>query len=122
MSYILEALKQSEYARQQGKALPLNPLPPMIQPPVEPPAHRVLPYPLLAGTLLALAIALAWWRPWPAPAVQQQSPAISPVPPAPAAQPAPMTVTAPRTEPAAAQPAAAPPISLICPPARPTGC
>lgn len=127
MSYILEALKQSEYQRQQGKVPPLNTLPSMIQPPVEPPARRVLPYLLLAGMLLAMA--LAWWRPWPAaeqirsiavpytappgaadvPAVRQQSPAAMAEPALPAAS-------------VPVQPGAAPPVPPICHPARTTGC
>lgn len=63
MSYILEALKQSEHARQQGKAPDLNSLPPLLAPP-RPSARRPPAYLLLALGLSLAGAGLGWWRPW----------------------------------------------------------
>ncbi|MDV7214127.1 hypothetical protein R4769_23715, partial [Azotobacter beijerinckii] len=63
MSYILEALKQSEHARQQGKAPDLNSLPPLLAPPRQS-ARRPPAYLLLALGLSLAGAGLGWWRPW----------------------------------------------------------
>jgi len=89
MSYILEALKQSEHSRQQGKAAALNSLPPLLAPAIEP-AHRAAPARLaiLLG-LSAAGLGLAWWQPWQgADAPPQTLQAARPLPPAPQAAPA----------------------------------
>ncbi|SFP40569.1 general secretion pathway protein B [Geopseudomonas sagittaria] len=67
MSYILDALKKSEYARQQGKVPDLATLPAVDTLANAPSAFARLP--LLASGALLLAVAVAgWWRPWQAPA------------------------------------------------------
>ena len=67
MSYILEALKKSELARQQGKVPNIASLPMVDARGFTPPARGRLP--LLASGALLLAVAVAgWWRPWLAPA------------------------------------------------------
>lgn len=93
MSYILEALKQSEHARQQGKAPALNSLPPLLAPPRETAGRRPPAYLLLALGLALIGAGLGWWRPWQnaaAGALVQAPPAETPAPrsapPAPVAQ------------------------------------
>lgn len=129
MSYILEALKQSEHARQQGKAPALNSLPPLLAPPRETTGRRPPAYLLLALGLALVGAGLGWWRPWQSAAtgtVVQAPPAETPAPrsapPAPVA-PAPAALAAspaPATErpgPAVASqpppPSAAPEAPLI---------
>lgn len=91
MSYILEALKKSEYARQQGRVPDLATLPAAEAPPDLPFAANRLP--LLAGGALLLAVAVTgWWRPWQSPPPEATvAPAASPV----AAMPAPVASAAP---------------------------
>ena len=72
MSYILEALKKSEHARQQGKVPNLATLPMVDAVDSAPPATTRLPW--LAASALLLAVAVAgWWRPWQAPAAAAPS-------------------------------------------------
>jgi general secretion pathway protein B len=111
MSYILEALKKSEYARQQGRVPDLATLPAAEAPPDLPFAANRLP--LLAGGALLLAVAVTgWWRPWQSPppveppAGTTSAPAVqtlvaAPPPSAPAAQPQPQPqpAIAPAAEP-----------------------
>ncbi len=91
MSYILEALKKSEYARQQGRVPDLATLPATEASPDLPFAADRLP--LLAGGALLLAVAVTgWWRPWQSPPPEATvAPAASPV----AAMPAPVASAAP---------------------------
>lgn len=138
MSYILEALKQSEHARQQGKAPALNSLPPLLAPPRETAGRRPPAYLLLALGLALTGAGLGWWRPWQntaAGAVVQAPPAETPAPrsapPAPVA-PAPAGVAA-SPAPAAERPGPAvasqppqppsiapePPLIRLDPPAAP---
>lgn len=138
MSYILEALKQSEHARQQGKAPALNSLPPLLAPPREAAGRRPPAYLLLALGLALVGAGLAWWRPWQnaaAGAVVQAPPAETPAPrstppapvaPAPAAVAASPAPAAERPGPAvASQPpsspsvAPEPPLIRLDPPAAP---
>lgn len=74
MSYILEALKKSEYARQQGRVADLA-----TRAPVEVTGSAALAaerLPLLASGALLLAIAVAgWWRPWQVPQIAVTLPA-----------------------------------------------
>lgn len=109
MSYILEALKKSEYARQQGRVPDLATLPVAEAPPDLPFAADRLP--LLAGGALLLAVAVTgWWRPWQSPPPEATvAPAASPV----AAMPAAVV----RAAPAVAAQVAAPPVE---PPAAAT--
>ena len=138
MSYILEALKQSEHARQQGKAPALNSLPPLLAPPRETAGRRPPAYLLLALGLALTGAGLGWWRPWQnaaAGAVVQAPPAETPAPrsapPAPVA-PVPAAVAA-SPAPAAERPGPAvasqlpssssaapePPLIRLDPPAAP---
>lgn len=117
MSYILEALKKSEYARQQGKVPDLATLPVVDALTSAPPAFARLP--LLACGALLLAVAVAgWWRPWQAPAAPEPSNlaaatslSASPVISAPALASAPAPTPTPAPTPASASPGpiAAPP-------------
>lgn len=67
MSYILEALKKSEHARQQGKVPDLATVSMVDAVGGAAPAPGRLP--LLASGVLLLAVAVAgWWRPWQVPA------------------------------------------------------
>ncbi|MFC0667131.1 general secretion pathway protein GspB [Azotobacter chroococcum] len=128
MSYILEALKQSEHARQQGKAPALNSLPPLLAPPRETAGRRPPAYLLLALGLALIGAGLGWWRPWQnavAGAVVQAPPAETPAPrsapPAPVA-PAPAAVAAspaPATERPGPAVASQPPLIRLDPPAAP---
>lgn len=93
MSYILEALKQSEHARQQGKAPALNSLPPLLAPPRETAGRRPPAYLLLALGLALTGAGLGWWRPWqntaagaPVQAPPAETPAPRSAPPAPVAE------------------------------------
>jgi general secretion pathway protein B len=128
MSYILEALKQSEHARQQGKAPALNSLPPLLAPPRETAGRRPPAYLLLALGLALIGAGLGWWRPWQnavAGAVVQAPPAETPAPrsapPAPVA-PA-LAAVAASPAPAAERPgpavASQPPLIRLDPPAAP---
>ena len=115
MSYILDALKKSEYARQQGKVPDLATLPVVDTLTSAPPAFARLP--LLAAGALLLAVAVAgWWRPWQAPAaplpsspVAAASLSASPVVSAPALASAPAPTPAPTPTSASPGPIAAPP-------------
>ncbi|HEY6611664.1 MAG TPA: general secretion pathway protein GspB [Pseudomonas sp.] len=113
MSYILDALKKSEYARQQGKVPDLATLPVVDALTSAPPAFARLP--LLASGALLLAVAVAgWWRPWQAPAAPEPSSlaaaaslSASPVVSAPALASAPASTPTPAS--ASPGPIAAPP-------------
>lgn len=113
MSYILEALKKSEYARQQGKVPDLATLPPIDAPGIASPVVRHLPLLAASALLLAVVVAVAgWWRPWQAP---PESVAAAPLPARPAASletAAVPTPTPTSTDPA---PAAAPPAPVALP-------
>lgn len=93
MSYILDALKKSEYARQQGKVPDLASLPVMDAGAGSPSARQRLPL-LSAGAVLLAIAAAGWWRPWQAPAEAVQSPlpslphAVASIPAQPAVAPA----------------------------------
>lgn len=107
MSYILDALKKSEYVRQQGRVPDLATLP--VGEPLADPALSGARAPLLVGGALLLAFALAgWWRPW-----QEPHAAANPVAAAPADDPQPIRSVAPAT---ALPPAA----SAVAPPAADT--
>ena len=62
MSYILDALKKSEYARQQGKVPDLASLPVMDAGASSTSARQRLPL-LSAGAVLLAIAAAGWWRP-----------------------------------------------------------
>lgn len=118
MSYILDALKKSEYARQQGKVPDLATLPAVDTLANAPSAFARLP--LLASGALLLAVAVAgWWRPWQAPA--------APLPSSPATAASLSTTTvvsSPATALASAQaskaaPASASPGATAAPPSIP---
>jgi general secretion pathway protein B len=117
MSYILDALKKSEQARQQGAGGPKYSLLPVAE--GEAPQRLVWPYVLAAVLLLNVAVLYAWMRPAP-PAVKAltvQPVALSP-PDAPAAKEA-----AAATIPAAKEPAVIPAANRVAeppqaPPAR----
>jgi len=117
MSYILDALKKSEQARQQGAGGPKYSLLPVAE--GEAPQRLVWPYALAAVLLLNAAALYAWMRPAP-PAVKpvaSQPAALSP-PDAPAAK-----ETTVATIPAAKEPAVIPAANRIAeppqaPPAR----
>ncbi|MFC2972301.1 hypothetical protein ACFOJE_08785, partial [Azotobacter bryophylli] len=67
MSYILEALKQSEKNRQKGRVPDISTAPTTIRSSFEAPSRRIrpyLPYLLLAAALVALAAVFLWWNPW----------------------------------------------------------
>lgn len=109
MSYILEALKKSEYARQQGKVPDLATPPPVDAPGSA--ASDANQFPLLAASALLVAIAMAvtgWWSPWQTPS---KSMTADPMPAQPAAslETAVVASTAPPPTPAAALPGAKPP-------------
>lgn len=112
MSYILEALKKSEYARQQGRLPDLVTLPNAAAAP----AARAMDgrLILLGGALLALAVA-GWWRAWQAAPVDPPRAPASP--PALAAARSDSVPTPSATAPSG--PAAAPPraAALVEPPA-----
>ncbi len=117
MSYILEALKKSEYARQQGKVPDLATLPPIDAPGGASPVVRHLPLLAASALLLAVVVAVAgWWRPWQAP---PESVAAAPLPARPAASletAAVPTPTPTSTDPApAAAPLDAPPPAPVAP-------
>ncbi|WP_349571377.1 general secretion pathway protein GspB [Azotobacter salinestris] len=127
MSYILEALKQSEHARRQGKAPALNSLPPLLAAPREIARRRPPAYLPLALGLALIGAGLGWWRPWqltaedrlvvqtPLPEASAPQPATSraadPVEPAPTAPVA--ASVAPAPEPAGPAVAAAPPAAPV---------
>ncbi len=114
MSYILEALKQSEHARQQGKAPDLNSLPPLLAPPRQsarrPPAYLLL---ALGLSLAGAGLGLGWWRPW------QTAEIVVLAAQAPRSE-APSPPSAPAAPPKAAAPVepAATPFALARPPTR----
>jgi general secretion pathway protein B len=113
MSYILDALKKSEQARQQGAGGPKYSLLPVAE--GEAPQRPVWPYALAAVLLLNAAALYAWMRPAP-PAVKPlagQPVALSP----PDAPPAKETNVAPG--PAAREPAAAHASRIAEPPQAP---
>lgn len=114
MSYILEALKKSEYARQQGRVANLASYSPLeVAGSAAPTGQRLL---LRIGGALLLVIAVAgWWRPWQAP------PALLPgtgpaapaaVTPLPGERPAMASASPPSSTPVAATPPATAPVTL----------
>lgn len=91
MSYILDALRKSEYARQQGRVPDLASLPPVDAASGGEMLQQRRSLPLVGIALLAVAVA-GWWRPWetPAPAAvlppaTNAAPVHSPPPSVPAA-------------------------------------
>ena len=90
MSYILDALKKSEFERQQSRVPDLNAMPVMIGSGRNESLAPRLSYGLGALALAGLIAALVWWRPWqsspPEPAVAAgtgaapAAPALAPVP------------------------------------------
>ena len=147
MSYILDALKKSEFERQQSRVPDLNAMPVMIGSGRNESLAPRLSYGLGALALAGLIAALVWWRPWqsspPEPAVAAgtgaapAAPALAPVPlPRPeeiraarsaqvtGAGPAPPAAAKPQTpsQPAAPSPAApaTPKIAAARPTARDT--
>lgn len=120
MSYILDALRKSDYERQRGAAPTLLAAQATAAAPREP---ALLSYGLLALVLVGAGVAIGWLRPWqpaeapPTARVAAKSP--QPAPSEPAAMP---PERAPRSEPEARLPSttagsapAAPPASLPLP-------
>lgn len=97
MSYILEALKKAQAERQLGSAPSIHTLP-IATATAGHAARERMPW-LLAGggLLLALVVAVMWWRQRPAPVVQTAPAVVVAAAPAPAvvAAPAPATIVVP---------------------------
>lgn len=111
MSYILDALKKSELARQQDRALDIMTVPAAIAVSSRQARRSRLRATLAAGGVVILLAALAWWRPWQAPDHPQAAPVDAQ--PLQSSQPSPVAqaATAMPVDPApvhAGQPASAP--------------
>lgn len=113
MSYILEALKKSEYTRQQGRVPDLATLPAMDVGAGGESMRQRLPI-LAAGAVLLVVAAAGWWRPWQASAghVLVAAPEAA-APPRQAPAPAPVAVVLPAPGQAVVAPA---PSQTIPPP------
>jgi general secretion pathway protein B len=117
MSYILEALKKSQAERQLGSAPTLQAVPVGAAPAAAAARNRKPLWLALAGSVIAVALALVAWRAQ-APAVKPAAPRVAVLAaPAPAVAVAVPAVSAPAA-PKAVTPTPAPPLAMV-PPSSP---
>jgi len=92
MSYILDALKKSELARQQDRALDIMTVPAAIAVSSRQARRARLRAALAASGVVVLLVLLAWWRPWQASGHLQDIPVDAQPPPS--SRPSTLTQTA----------------------------